>query len=485
MTVRINRLPILLAPDSSRVITRFFGVGEENRIRDIITRSMAISEDRIATLLAKLEQDFKPLHSDINDIFLEHYLLVKHHVANPSEVSDLRQRFIGACFTMEYSIESAALFNPSMVPAIDQSNVPTGSIRFLMSLRATGEGHISSIVFRRGLIDSNGSVSVDPPSRFSRPLPARTPRSFRKADFERRLKALNAWTIHSESILNRLGEQFSAADLSNAIDEVRTRIRVTGELEETNESLLALTQANYEIPLLPGTDMSEIVIFPFSENERRGIEDLRLVRFRDDDGSVHYYGTYTAYDGFRIYPHLLEYSFGQSVNIQMLTGCSAKNKGMALFPRRIRNRYAMVARLDNENLYYMESDEVHVWDEEAEILCTPRYPWELIQIGNCGSPLETEDGWLLLTHGVGTMRQYSIGAFLLDKDNPRQVIGRTEEPLLVPIERERIGYVPNVVYSCGGMIHANKLILPYAMSDIATRIAVIDVRELLDYIRRE
>ena len=279
--------------------------------------------------------------------------------------------------------------------------------------------------------------------------------------------------------MDRLGDQFTRAELSAAIDDIRKQATVTGDLEQSNDALLDLTQANYQIPLAPETDISEAVVFPYSENERHGIEDLRLVRFTSDDGSERLYGTYTAYDGSRMFPQLLEYAFGQNVEIHLLTGRSAKNKGMALFPRKMRGHYAMIARLDNENLYYMESDDVRVWDE-ASLLCVPKFPWEVIQIGNCGSPLETEAGWLLLTHGVGPMRQYCVGATLLDRDDPSKVIGQTSEPLLVPTGSERIGYVPNVVYSCGGMIHAGKLILPYAMSDLATSVAVIDLRELLD-----
>jgi len=477
-TVRVKRLPIELEPDSSRVITRFFGFGEENRMRGIIARLLAIPEATVATLLAKLEDDFRPIHSNIEDVFRENYAAVKKYIPNGEPLSEVRQRFIGASFTMEYAIESAALFNPSMVPAIDQSNVPPGSVRFLMSLRATGEGHLSSIVFRRGLVNSDGSVTVDPPGRYSRPLKATVPDHFDKAYFVRQLQALDAWTKHAQTILSRLADRFTRAELSNAIDEIRKQSTVSGESEESNDALLAVTKANYQIPLLPGTDVSEAVIFPHSDNERRGIEDLRLVKFTGNDGSVHYYGTYTAFDGFRIFPHLLEYSGGQNVEVHMLTGRCAKNKGMALFPRAIHGRYAMIARLDNENLYYMESDDVRFWDE-AEVLRRPVFPWEVIQIGNCGPPLETKAGWLLLTHGVGPMRQYCIGAILLDLDDPRRVIGHTTEPILVPTGKERFGYVPNVVYSCGGMIHAGKLILPYAMSDVATSIAVIDLQELL------
>ena len=479
MTVEVKRLPILLERDSSRVITRFFSVGDEQRVRGILARLLTIPEETVVTLLAKLEVDYRPLHADIDDTFREHYAAVKQHITHQDAVSDARQRFIGACFTMEYAIESAALFNPSMVQAVDQSNVPPGSVRFLMSLRATGEGHISSIVFRRGLIDADGAVSVDRRGRYSRTARPITPDQFDKQDFVRQLHALDAWTPHAQDVMSQLRDPFTRAELSNAIDDIRKRSMVTGKLEESNDTLLDLTQANYQIPLQPDTDMSEAVVFPYSENERHGIEDLRLVRFTDDDGSWRLYGTYTAYDGAQIFPQLLEYAVGQNVGVSLITGRSAKNKGMALFPRRIRGRYAMIARLDNENLYYMESDDVRVWDE-ASLLCAPKFPWEVMQIGNCGSPLETEAGWLLLTHGVGPMRQYCIGAILLDRDDPSRVIGQTSEPLLVPIGTERFGYVPNVVYSCGGMIHAGKLILPYAMSDLASSIAVIDLQELLD-----
>jgi predicted GH43/DUF377 family glycosyl hydrolase len=352
-------------------------------------------------------------------------------------------------------------------------------VRFVMSLRATGEGHVSSIVFRRGIIDADGRVSVDPPGQYSRTLDAIVPDTFQKDDFVRDLRALGAWTDQIQAVMNLVGEKFTPADLSHAINEVRTRTSVSGKSEESIDALLALTRANYQLTPPPGADISEIVIFPFSDNERHGIEDMRLVRFTDDDGSCQYYGTYTAYNGFRIFPQLLRYRQNESVEIRMLKGSSAKNKGMALFPRKVGGKFAMVARLDNENLYYMQSDDVLTWDN-AQLLQRPKFLWEVVQIGNCGSPLETEAGWLLLTHGVGPMRQYCIGATLLDLDDPSRVIGQTKEPLLIPSGQERFGYVPNVVYSCGGMIHDGVLVLPYAMSDVATSIALIDVQDLLE-----
>lgn len=479
MTIQVTRLPIRLLPDPSRVITRQFVPGEENRLREIVERLLAISESEVATLVLKLENSFRPMHPDIDGVFLENFEIVTRLLSNAGQLSETRKRFIGACFTMEYAIEAAALFNPSMVPAIDQSGVPTGSKRFVMSLRATGEGHISSIVFRQGLVDSDGQVSVDPPGKYSRTLAAVVPDEFDKEDFISDLCALGAWTDHAKATMADLGGKFTRAELSDAIDQVRAKMAVSGKSEETFDDLLSLTRSNYGLDPPSGTDISEVVIFPFSDNERHGVEDMRLVCFWNDDGSTEYYGTYTAYNGFRIFPQLLNYRQGGRIEIQMLSGSCAKNKGMALFPRKIGGNYAMVARLDNENLYYMESGDVGEWDD-AQLIQRPKYAWEVIQIGNCGSPIETDAGWLMLTHGVGPMRQYCIGATLLDRDDPRRIIGRTSEPILIPSEEERFGYVPNVVYSCGGMIHKEYLVLPYAMSDMASSIALINIHELLE-----
>jgi predicted GH43/DUF377 family glycosyl hydrolase len=482
MHVQVTRLPIQLLPDSKRVITRFFGPGDENRLKGIIARLLAIPDAEVESLLQTINSSFGPTHRDIDEVFLQHFDKVKHCVPSAARVSDNRRRLIGASFTMEYAIESAALFNPSMAPALDQGGLPAGSVRFVMSLRATGEGHISSIVFRRGVVDAKGGVTIDPPGRYSRTLAALPQANFEKNSFVREVNMIGAWNNHAQAVMALLGERFTLAELSNAIGEVRKKESVSGHAEESNDALLALTRANYRLSVPPGASISEVVIFPFSENEARGIEDMRLVRFTEDDGSSCYFGTYTAFDGSRIFPQLMEFWQGQDLKVHMLRGSGAKNKGMALFPRKVRGKYAVVARLDNENLYYMDSADVRSW-EGARLLQKPKFPWEIIQIGNCGSPLETEAGWLLLTHGVGPMRQYCIGATLLDHDDPSRVIGQTRDPLMVPTGRERSGYVPNVVYSCGGMIHAGLLVLPYAMSDSATSVAIINLEELLETLK--
>lgn len=478
MAVNVTRLPIRLVPDPRRVITRLFVPGEDSRIRGIVERLCALSTVEVETMLDQVERSFQPLHPDIDNVFRKNCEVIEGRLSNLIPADKRLRLLIGACFTMEYSIESAALFNPSMVPAIDQSGLPVGSVRFVMSLRATGEGHISSIVFRRGVVDEAGRVSVDPPGQFSRTLNPVLPSDFEKDDFIRELRALGAWNNYTEATMAMLGERFTRTQLSDAIDQFRASTPVCGKSEESVDNLLSLTRTEYELAPLPNEDISELVIFPFSDNERHGVEDMRLVRFTADDGSHEYYGTYTAFNGFRIFPQLLHYRQNGNIKVHMLTGTSAKNKGMALFPRKVHGKYAMVARLDNENLYFIESDDVSNWDT-ARTLQKPKFPWEVIQIGNCGSPIETDAGWLLLTHGVGPMRQYCIGATLLDLENPSRVVGQTHEPLLMPEAEERFGYVPNVVYSCGAMIHAGKLILPYAMSDVATSIALVNLDELL------
>ena len=482
MPVVVTQLPLRLAPDPSRLITRLFYPGDLTRVREIIVRALAIPEPEIEKLLADLERTFDGKHSDLHGVLAEHFEQVRTAVPGESTLSQARQLFLGACFTMEYAIESVALFNPSIVPGLDiiQEGLPPGSVRFLMSLRATGEGHLSSIVFRTGVIDADGEVRLDEPGRHSKPLKASLPDVFSQSTFRRDLAAMGIPEEHYRRIVERLGDHFTREELSQAIDEVRRDRATSGYMETTADSLISLTRVNYQLHLerLPARSPDEIVIFPFSDIERHGIEDLRMVRFKEDDGSHIIYGTFTAFNGERVFPQLMEFRGECTIEVSLITGECAKNKGMALFPRRIHGKYAMVSRIDNENLFYMESDDILFW-HEARPIPAPKYPWQIMLIGNCGSPIETEAGWLLLTHGVGAMRQYSIGAMLLDKDDPSRVIGQTREPLIVPTDHERGGYVPNVVYSCGAMVHNRMLIVPYAVSDLATTMARIDLDELL------
>jgi len=371
------------------------------------------------------------------------------------------------------------LFNPSIVPHPDQSDLPEGCLRFIMSLRATGEGHISSIEFRVGTISPDGHISLMPISRFVTVPEVVADSSYRKSRFLAKLHELDLDDTHVTAVMAPLGDMFTRSELDRSARAVEQEAHpATANLHLTLERIQWLADSNYELRFSPELEINERIIFPVSINESNGIEDARFVRFVDDDDVVTYYATYTAYSGSAILPQLIETEDFLHFRIQMLVGGGVQNKGMALFPRRINGKYAMLSRQDDENLFIMFSDNTHHW-AEPEIIMRPSEMWESVKIGNCGSPIETEAGWLVMTHGVGPMRKYCIGAALLDLNDPRKVIGRLPYPLLSPEGLEREGYVPNVVYSCGSLVHGRTLILPYAMSDKASAIVSLSLDDLL------
>jgi predicted GH43/DUF377 family glycosyl hydrolase len=474
------RTGIVIEPDYKRVLYRPFRIIDEERIIKIIGRILTLGEDEVKNELTRLMSEFEERHQRLRDFFLNRFEQMKRHLLTDLVLSDERRLLIGAYFTQEYSLESAALFNPSMVWHPDQSDLPKGSRRFILSLRATGEGHISSITFRLGVIDKENKITITTPTRYVTTSDNITNPIYEKVLFEKKLVELDLLNNFAKTILDSLEENFTITDLEDVIKIlVRPYRNKLNENDLIAKGILSLALSNYQIQYSPDQRLSERIIFPHSPSEINGIEDARFVEFVDDDGQRNYYATYTAYDGKVIFPQLLETKDFLTFKISTLNGPEVKNKGMALFPRKINGRYAMISRQDNENIFLMYSDHLHFWYTKQLIL-KPTYPWEFIQLGNCGSPIETEAGWLVLSHGVGAMREYSIGAFLLDKNDPSIVLGRLEEPLLTPNENEREGYVPNVVYSCGGAIHGDELIIPYAMSDHASSIAKVSVTELLN-----
>lgn len=475
----VKRLPVTFASDNRRVITRFFDPGGQPRIRSIMDRVAELGDDEVGRLLDEVFQRFRTRHISITSLLEQNYAHAITLIGATRESDANRRLLIGSYFTMEYSIESAALFNPSIVPHLNQQNLPEGAVRFVMSLRATGEGHVSSIVFRTGVIYSDHRIQMDPPSRFTHPIKVVPDKQYDRELFRRKLKDIRVPLPTIESVMSRVGECFTMAQLEQAIATAQDAEPHKLRARDAVQGIRWLARSNYQLELPLDSEASELVIFPQTSNESRGIEDLRLVRFVNDDGSVTYYGTCTAYDGYRILPELIETSDFQKIGVHTLNGAKAQNKGLALFPRKIDGHYVVCSRIDGENLYIMYSDIVHFW-ESAELLQVPKRPWEFVQIGNCGSPLETPEGWLLLTHGVGPMRTYCIGAMLLDLNDPRKVIGMLEEPLICPSEKERDGYVPNVVYTCGSMIHNEQLYIPFATSDTTTRFGVVSVDRLLD-----
>ena len=477
--ITLRRHETTLLPDSARVIIRPFIPSSAHRITTIIGRALALSEEDSTRDLEALLKDFDFRHLGIESSLLANYEKVVPHIFTQRPLSRARKLLIGALFSGEYALESAALFNPSIIAHPVQDGVPEGGLRFIMSLRATGEGHISSIEFRTGMIASNGGITWDPVSRFVT-VPEIVPNpSYMKIPFIVKLHEMGFDNAHTTTVMEPLGKDFTRDDLNRSMLHVRRETRpVTQDLNSTLRSIQWLADSNYEMNFSPKLAMSERIIFPVSSNESNGIEDARFVRFIENDGTVMYYATYTAYNGHAILPQLIETQDFLHFRMLTLTGTAVQNKGMALFPRRIDGNYAMLSRQDDENLFIMFSDNPRYWSDSA-VLLRPVELWESVKIGNCGSPIETEAGWLVITHGVGPMRKYCIGAALLDLHDPTKVIGRLREPLLAPEGTSRDGYVPNVVYSCGSILHGRELILPYAVSDWATSIASVNLDELL------
>ena len=477
--LHLHRHPILLFPESARVIIRPFVPASPQRVAAIIGRALALSEDEVASELLSLHQEFDSRHLDIEGPWLLHFDLLKTHLFTQRSLSPARKLLLGALFSGEYALESAALFNPSIVPHPDQTGVAQGALRFVMSLRATGEGHISSIEFRAGLISPNGSIELEPTSRHVTMPEILTNPSYEKRSFVMKFHEMGFDNDHARDILAPLADMFTRTDLFKSISVVSLRSQPhTNDLERTLECVQWLADSNYEVRFSPTLALSERIIFPVSANESHGIEDARFVRFVDDDGSVMYYATYTAYNGFAILPQFIATEDFLHFRVITLNGSAVQNKGMALFPRRINGNYAMLSRQDDENLFVMFSDNLHYWSDPVVVM-RPSEVWESVKVGNCGSPMETPEGWLVVTHGVGPMRKYCIGAVLLDLEDPTKIVGRLRDPLLYPEGVEREGYVPNVVYSCGSLLHEGNLILPYAMSDKATSIASVPLAELL------
>lgn len=478
-SLTIQQSGITLRPNNARVLIRPFVPGDTARVVNVIGRALAFSEGEIEEQLVAVTEDFGSRHLNLRTFWRRHFDRVKAHVFSGRPLSEARQLYIGALFSGEYALEAAALFNPSIVPHPDQSGLPDGDLRFIMSLRATGEGHISSIEFRTGIIHADDAIAMEEPSRFVT-APVQNPNpTYRKTVFLHKLMEMGFENEWSSALMESLGKDFTLSELEEAMRHApHGSGPLPREVQRTSECVRWLAESNYEVHFDPSVAVSERIIFPVSSNESNGMEDARFVRFVEDDGSVLYYATYTAYNGRAILPQLLETTDFLAFRARTLNGRAVQNKGMAFFPRRIAGRYAMISRQDDENLFLMFSDNPHFWSE-PQLLRRPSQPWEAVKIGNCGSPLETAAGWLVITHGVGPMRKYSIGAILLDLDEPTRVLAELKEPLLQAAGSGREGYVPNVVYTCGALLHRDRLILPYGLSDTATTIVSMSIDELL------
>ena len=477
--MNVKRTGVIIRPNNARVLYRPFHPPNPQRATRIIGRIMELREDGVDGVFADVLAEFHGRHQRLLAFFQDRFEAVKHHLLTDRTLSETRRMVIGSYFTQEYALESAALFNPSIVWHPDQTGVANGARRFIMSLRAIGEGHVSSVGFRSGTVDAAGAITVDPPTGYATAPRVVASSRYDKGLFLKKLVELGIADGFVETVFGALDEHFTLGELETLMERASRQQRARRKEWETfAAAVIALARANYEIECDPVSDISERVVFPYSPAETNGIEDARFVRFVEDDGSVRYCATFTAFDGSVILPQFLETDDFVRFRISTLNGTEIANKGMALFPRRINGAYAMLSRQDGENIYVMESDLLHFWYAKRLVI-RPTYPWEYVQVGNCGSPIETDRGWLVLTHGVGPMRKYSIGAVLLDLGDPTRVIGRLPVPLLTPNENERAGYVPNVVYSCGGAVQDGLLVIPYSMSDYATTFATVPLAEVL------
>ena len=473
-----KRIGPTLLPDRNRVLMRPFRPSTDDISRRIVARVMALSEAAVTASLQQVLGAFADRHVQVEGTFRARFDQVKIHLEPGATPSPDRQLLLGAYFTNEYAIESAALFNPSIVPHPDQAGLPPDSLRFVLSLRATGEGHISSITFRTGIINRDQRIALSPTVPFVLEPERVSNVAFTKELFAHRLEEAGVQNEFCRRVLDKLHEDFTLRELHQVL--LASGLTETSDAAATwaARGLLLLAESTFEVSFPAASRISQRVLFPSAPSQSNGIEDARFVRFRQDDGSHTYYATYSAYDGKIVLPQLLETPDFLRFRFSTLSGPAVQNKGMALFPRKLGGRYAMLSRQDDENILLMFSDNLHYW-QAPKVLLAPDQPWEFIKLGNCGSPIETEAGWLVLSHGVGAMRKYCLGAFLLDLNDPGRVIGRLREPLLCPNESEREGYVPNVVYTCGALVHGDQLIIPYAMSDSATSFAAVPLADLL------
>lgn len=484
MRLTVSRKPVKILPNSRRVIARFFINGPQ-RAKSVILKVMQMSEEEMENCFIQILREFSRRHRNITRIFAQHCERLKPYFTelgiDYDSVDMHRRLLIGSYFTMEYAIESAAFFNPSMVEDIDQSGLEMGEKRVIISFRAVGEGHISSIVFRRAVVDGHNQIHLQDAGRYIDAPEVYRDTTYDKHTFFQKAASIKLPKSIKNEIAKDLKDEFEYEDLKRLIRNLQQAYAQKDEIKQHLEKMLWLAHSFYEIHFSLDTDISDRVIFPYADVEKRGIEDARFVRFTDDNGEIIYYATYTAFDGVSIQPMLLETRDFYHFHIMPLYGEGAQNKNLALFPRKINGKYAMISRIDGINNYVVFSDNLNVW-ENPILLHEPKYPWSFIQVGNCGSPIETEAGWLLMMHGVGPMRQYYISACLLELDHPEKEINQLKDPLLTPMEEEREGYVPNVVYSCGSILHNGEVIIPYGMSDYAASFASIPLNKLIEAI---
>jgi len=466
--ISVKRLNLKLKADPKRVIIPLLYFNRR-RGQVLISKIKKLTEEDVENYLSDVIHLYSKRHRDINSILMKNFSYISRLFPDISNFSKKRKLLTGSYFSYEYTFEGAALFNPSMVPHFDQSGLKEGEKRFIISLRSTGEGHISSITFRTGMVNERGDVTLDENPIYSNCSVKAPVKTYSKEFIKDRI---SYFENIDNKLIDKLPEQFTENEAQIYLQKINKNNTITKDV------VLEIIDSNYDIEFPDNTPLNESVIFPNAKIENKGLEDARFVKFSDND-TTSYYATYTAYNGFKIKVQLIETNDFIKFKIRTLYGAGVQDKGMALFPEKINGKYAMITRQGGYQLNIMYSDNLYFWNDFSPLLL-PERSWELVQIGNCGSPIKTKKGWLLLTHAVGPVRRYVISAALLDLKDPSKVISTLEYPLMEPTESERNGYVPNVLYSCGSMLNKDKLIIPYAMSDSATEFAVLDIDNLLN-----
>jgi predicted GH43/DUF377 family glycosyl hydrolase len=479
----VSRRPDRIAADRSRVITRLFVPGhegfdqQESRSAAVLRRLLALSDEEVQSSYDDVHARFDGRHHGLTDTFLRHADELSDRIDPELQLSPTRRLLLGATFTSEFAIEGAALCNPSMVLHPDQTGTDPGTVRFVMSVRAIGEGHCSSIGFRTGTLGASGDVTFDPPPAFAS-TGVRENTLLDAEAFRGELRRVHGGGDDADYVLGSLGPRFTDAEMESRLRLLEDHAATRKQTKRTVSLMRRIAERSYRVQFKEDAPLSEQVLFPAMSAESKGMEDARFVRFVRDDGSTTYFASYTAYNGTDIGQQLLETEDFLSFTSSPLVGAAAANKGLSLFPRQIGGRFAALSRSDRESNTISYTSNPYRWEEQ--LACqTPTRSWEVIQLGNCGSPIETESGWLVLTHGVGPMRTYSIGAILLELEDPTRIIGRLCTPLLSPAPDEQDGYVPNVVYSCGALLHAGTLAVPYGIGDSAIGVATVALDELL------
>jgi len=482
-----RRHDVHLEPDPSRVVARLFVAGQEvvaggeGRASGVVSRVLELPEDQVRTRLADLLGRFGDRHTDLVGTFSQHADRIANRLDPHVELTEDRWLLLGAAFTHEYAVEAAALCNPSIVPHPDQTGLPADALRFVLSVRGIGEGHLSTIGFRTGTATTSGHVEIDPPEAHPI-LGTADPGVLDRAAFHGQLSALGRDGETAAFVLDHLDGTFTPDELERRLDLLTDQHDTRRAAHSVAALLRTIAAASYRTHFPAGSHLSQRVLWPATANESRGIEDARFVRFVDDDGSISYLATYTAFDGTDVSQQLLRTTDFVTFESSPMSGPAAVGKGLALFPRRIGGRFAALSRHDRERNSVALSESLNHWGRSTTVQ-VPQWDWELLQLGNCGSPIETDEGWLVLTHGVGPMRTYSLGALLLDLEDPTRLLASTAHPILTPAPEEQDGYVPNVVYSCGALLLGDDLILPYGIADRSISVASISCSMLLASMR--